>query len=246
MIYKKVVTGQASRLTSVDHNETYGRHILDKVVKNLKIEKCLDIGCGCGDDLSIVKKYYPQAELYGVDFGNWNNDRLISLGIKPLVVNIETEKLSFADESLDLIIANQILEHTKEIFWINHEIFRCLKVGGSVFIGVPNVLSFHNRLLMLFGFHPTCNKMISAHVRVFSKRDVALFYNEIGNNFCRLDKFYGSQFYPFPKSIARFLSKIFPANAVASFYLLKKTDKYNNEFIKWPEENKLETNYFLG
>ncbi len=99
---------------------------------------------------------------------------------------------------------------------------------------------------MLFGYHPTSSKMTSAHVRVFSKKDVTLFYKNIGSSFCKIEKYYGSQFYPFPKSIARVLAKIFPTYAFASFYVIRKTAKYSQEFIEWPKNSKLETNYFLG
>lgn len=49
MIIKKIIPGAGSRLSIVDHNESYGRRILEKVIKNIKIEKCLDIGSGLGD-----------------------------------------------------------------------------------------------------------------------------------------------------------------------------------------------------
>jgi len=63
MFYKNVIPGSTSRLTTVDHNETYGRHILDKVVKRIKVENCIDIGCGGGNDLSIVKKISSQSSI---------------------------------------------------------------------------------------------------------------------------------------------------------------------------------------
>ena len=217
MFFKNVIPGSTSRLTTVDHTETYGRHILKNIVKNINVSKCIDIGCGHGYDLSIVKEQHPGAELYGVDYGPWNSDKLKSLGIKPIVLNIENEKLPFEDESVDFIMSNQFLEHAKEIFWINHEVFRCLKQNGIFFMGVPNILSLHNRILMMIGYHPTCNKQTSAHVRVFSKRDVALFYRYIGGGFCKLEHFYGAQFYPFPKIISRLLSKLFPTIEVVGF-----------------------------
>lgn len=242
----KKVSGSSSRLNYVDHNETYGRYLLENIVKDRKIKIGVDLGCGGGDDLALIRKYNLEAELYGIDFNLQNKDKLNNLNIKPFVIDIEKDKLPFANESIDFIIANQVLEHTKEIFWINHEVFRCLKKGGMFFLGVPNILSFHNRILMLFGYHPTCCKNISAHVRVFSKRDVDLFYKVIGNDFCKIDKVYGSQFYPFSKRIARCLSKIFPSLAVANFYIIIKTGDYNREFLEWPKKNSLESNYFLG
>ena len=86
---------------------------------------------------------------------------MIERGIEPITVNIERQSLPLEKETADLIIANQILEHTKEIYWINHEIFRVLKVGGYLYLGVPNILSFHNRILGIFGVHPTCSKSAS-------------------------------------------------------------------------------------
>jgi len=246
MIFRKVIPGSGSRLTIVDHNESYGRHILKKAIEGKQIKKCLDLGCGGGSDLQIVSKLYPDCELLGVDFGKWHEEKLKALNINLLAVDIEKETLPFADNSIDLIIANQVFEHTKEIFWINHEIFRCLKVGGYLFFGTPNILSFHNRLLMLFGWHPTQFKLTSAHVRPFSKKDVLAFYKNIGQEFCQVEGFWGSQFYPFPKPIARCLSRLFPNASFSIFFMIKKTSHYKDSFIKWPEFASLETNYFVG
>jgi SAM-dependent methyltransferase len=246
MFTRKVMSGSTSRLTLVDHNESYGRYILEHAIKDLKISTCLDLGCGKGYDLSIIQKHFPHAELFGIDFGEWNFNNLLANNVKPLSINIENTKLPFERNSLDFIVANQVLEHTKEIFWINHEVFRCLKIGGYLYLGVPNIVSFHNRLLMLFGFHPTQHKLTSAHVRPFSKRDVFNFYLELGNGFCKVINFWGSQFYPFPKIIARPLSKLFPGLSFSIFFLIQKTSEYNTAFIEWPVTATLETNFFTG
>lgn len=246
MFIKKVIPGSTSRLLFVDHSETYGRHILDKIVRNETITTCLDLGCGDGKDLHVVKTSHPNAELIGLDAIFLDRATLNNNNIKQIVTNIENTKLPFESNSMDFIIANQIIEHTKEVFFINHEIFRCLKVGGAIFLGVPNILSLHNRILMLFGYHPTCNKMTSAHVRVFSKKDVKAFYHEIGYSFCRVEQFHGSQFYPFPKPIARFLSALFPSFAYSNFYLIRKINPYTDEFLTWPSRAQLATNYYTG
>lgn len=246
MIFRKVIRGSASSLNIVDHNESYGRHILEKCVSQLNINTCVDMGCGYGSDLMIIKKQKPDAELTGIDFGTWNSETLKEKGIRLVTLDIEKDKLPFEDESVDFIIANQILEHTKEIYCINHEIFRCLKKGGHFFFGTPNILSFHNRIMMAFGFHPTQHKLVSAHVRPFSKRDVYKFYEQIGNEFCKVKNFWGSQFYPFPKTAARILSSLFPGNSFSIFFLIEKTNRYKNEFIEWPARASLETNFYTG
>jgi ubiquinone/menaquinone biosynthesis C-methylase UbiE len=209
IIFREVIPGSSSRLTTVDHKETYGRHILKKAVKNLSIEKCVDLGCGNGDDLMTVKDAAGSKHLIGIDYGLWNANALQAKGIDIIDVNLERDVLPYENNSVDLIIANQVLEHCKEIFWINHEIFRCLRPGGHLFLGVPNILSFHNRILGLFGFHPTQHKLLSAHVRPFSRKDVIMFYEQIsGAKFSKIKGFWGSQFYPFPKIISRSLSTI--------------------------------------
>lgn len=243
---RKVTPGTTSRLTVVDHAETYGRHLLRHISRNLDISLCLDLGCGSGDDLMIVRENHPRARFVGVDFGLWNKDVLTEKGITPISADIEHDALPFQDETVDFVIVNQVLEHTKEIFWINHEVFRTLRVGGHLYLGVPNVLSLHNRLLGLFGIHPTSAKMISGHVRVFSKSDTMLFYKEVAGGFAAIKRFHGSQFYPFPKRIARLLAAALPSAAFSIFFVIQKTGPYRGEFIERLTSVPLETNFFKG
>lgn len=243
MIIKKVIPGSESRLTMVDHNETYGRHILEKICKKITILNCLDIGCGDGIDLMVVKKYHPECRLIGIDFNPQKFHQLQSSGIQPLRLNIEKDPLPFKNNSIDFVIANQVFEHIKERFWINHEIFRVLRIGGHLFVGVPNLLSLHNRILMILGFHPTQYKLISAHVSPYSKKDIIKFYKIIGNKFCVIKGFFGAQFYPFPKRIARLLSFFLPNLSFSIFFLIQKVNEYNNVFLEWPLIARLESNF---
>jgi ubiquinone/menaquinone biosynthesis C-methylase UbiE len=234
------------RMKYVDYRETYGRHILDAWSQSIQCNAVLDLGCGSGSDLLTVKQHHPESRCVGIEYSDWAKAQLITKGIEPITVDLEREKLPLADESMDLVIGNQILEHTKEIFWINHEVFRVLKVGGYFYLGVPNVLSLHNRLLGLAGVHPTCVQLCSPHVRAFSKNDTLKLYNKVLPGGIALAKFGGSQFYPFPKSIARPLANAMPSLAVSIFFLLQKTAPYKGEFINWLDQAQMETNYFSG
>lgn len=149
----------------------------------------------------------------------------------------------FEDESFDFIIANQILEHMKEVFWVMHEITRVLKVGGRLVVGVPNVASLHNRLGLLLGKHPTQSKTCSAHVRVFSKNDFLLFLEEGFPQGYSLESFAGSQFYPFPKKMSRFFASLCPQSAFSIFFLLKKNKAYIDSFATYPRLARLATNF---
>jgi len=160
----------------IDRHLNYGRHVIEFFAKKIKTySKVLDIGAGNGDDLMIYRKINPEAELFALEFYQPNISILEEKGIKACLCDIERDRFPFEDCTFDIINANQILEHTKEIYWIFHEISRTLKVGGYLVIGVPNLASLHNRILLLLGKHPTCIKSNSAHVRGFTKYDILKF-----------------------------------------------------------------------
>lgn len=245
MLFKSQNTGERSVLNFVNHDETYGRHIVEKICKIIKPKNCLDIGAGNGEDLKIVRSISPEGNLYAIDFRP-NNESLLKINAKIINANIEYDDLPIDDNSLDFVIANQTMEHIKEIYWINHQVFKKLAINGYFLIGVPNLLALHNRVLPLFGYHPTCIKMISAHIRGYSIKDTSFFYNSIGKDFLRIEKVYGSQFYPFPRSVSRIMSKVFPSFSTCIFFLIRKIGIYETQFIDWPKEKVLETNYFIG
>ncbi len=246
MIKKNKIYGSTSLLNNISYEENYGRHILEKYFKDKKFNTILDIGCGSGDDIIVLKKINKQINAFGVDFHNTNNKSLKKNNINVINIDIEKQRLPIKSNTIDIIIANQVLEHVKELFWINHELFRVLKKDGHLFIGVPNGLSLHNRILGIFGFHPRSSKIISAHVRIFSKRDTILFYKSILGKKVEVIKFYGSQFYPFNKFFSRILSYLVPSLSTSIFFVLKKRDSYNDEFLKWLEKAALETNFYKG
>ena len=73
------------------------------------------------------------------------------------------------------MIANQILEHTKEVFWIWHEIARVLAPQGQLILGVPNLASAHNRLLLLLGRQPTRDQdRLRPRARLHPRRSAAV------------------------------------------------------------------------
>jgi len=122
-----------------------------------------------------------------------------------------------------------------------------LKGWWNIFYEHPQYYYLYTTaFLVILGYHPICNKLTSTHVRIFSKKDVALFYNNIGRSFSKLERFLGPQFYLFLKTISKFFSKILPTMVFSSFYLIRKTNNYKNEFINWPKYVGLETNYSTG
>lgn len=230
-----------------DQQETYGAHVVERFVASLQpLDVVVDLGAGSGRDLQTVKRLHPRARLVAIEAGQEYARALNGKADRIYVVNIERDPLPLKDGEADLIIANQILEHTKEIFWIFHQVARSLRIGGHFLFGVPNVCSLHNRFLMMMGRHPTQHKLCSAHVRPFSKRDTTAFLNACFPGGFKLVHFAGAQFYPFPGKIARMLANTIPTLAFSIFFLLQKVGEYRGEFATYPARALLETNFWTG
>jgi ubiquinone/menaquinone biosynthesis C-methylase UbiE len=231
----------------VDRRLNYGRDAIAKFLSKVApYENVLDIGAGSGHDLATAGEICPSAARYAIESYPPNIDTLRSQQVEVAAANIERDPLPFAANSLQVVMSNQTLEHVKEIFWILHEASRVLQVGGHLIIGVPNLASLHNRLMLLFGLQPTCLQNASAHVRGYTRHDILRMFQKVFPGGYRLEGFAGSNFYPFPANLAKPLAQLMPNQAWAIFLLLRKTKPYNREFLEFPIHERLETNFYLG
>ncbi len=231
----------------IDRSLNYGRHLIKRYLQKSMPYKCvLDIGAGGGNDLMIARQVNGTAKLFAVEIDDKNITKLKSLGTEVYVANIERDDIPFRNETMDVVIANRILEHNKEVFWIFHEITRVLPVGGKLILGVPNLASLYNRLLLLLGRQPSSTKTASAHIRGFTKHDVMHFLNECFPGGYQLRGFGGSNFYPFPPILAKPLAKLFPNASWSIFLMLEKVQNYDQQFLEYPIQHQLETNFWIG
>lgn len=226
----------------------YGRNIIanwasnhvEKIPDNAKI---LDLGLGEGTDLLNIKKLNPNVVLYGVEAYEPNVKIARKNGILVNQFDIEKQTYPFQDDTFDVIVANQIIEHTKEIFWIFSEISRVLKPNGICIIGVPNLASLHNRIALLFGMQPPTMQLLGPHVRGIAEDSFRNFIEE--KKIFKLNSVKSSNFYPFPAWLSKYLVRIFPNFAVSKFYLVERTNS-SELFISNLSDHFFETPYFRG
>ncbi|MGC9003398.1 MAG: class I SAM-dependent methyltransferase [bacterium] len=108
------------------------RLIVRSALKGVKIDKVLDVGCGTGGNLSLFNGF-----VVGVDVSmkalslarRRKKDALLCLG--------QAENLPFKDNSFDLVLALDLLEHLPDDMKGLSEMHRVLKKGGSLLITVP-------------------------------------------------------------------------------------------------------------
>lgn len=231
----------------IDRSLNYGRHhVRDFLTTSRGYRTVIDLGAGQGDDLLLARQIEPSAQTHAVEVYPEYAARLAAKGIQVHPLNIERDRLPFPDGSLDVVMANQVLEHVKELFWIFHEISRVLPVGGKLILGIPNLAALHNRILLAFGRQPSPLKNNSAHIRGYTKMDLIRFLDSCFPGGYRMVKFGGSNFYPFPPVLARPLAGLFPNMAWSIFFLFEKQREYGREFLEFPRNERLETNFYVG
>ena len=239
------------RLKSGTSDETNGRHIISieaaEACKETDSPNILDVGAGYGHDLKAIRELLDQkARLYAVESYPQSVEHLRSSGVEVCDVNIENAVLPFADQHFDVVICNQVLEHTKEIFWVVSELIRVTKIGGHLIVGVPNLGSLHNRVLLLFGQQPPAIHVFGPHVRGYTVPGMVDFLERGG--YLKVTKVLGGNFYPLPPMLSRLLSKMLPGLSVSSFYISKrlKDGSFLSVFFS-PEASELvDTLYYRG
>ena len=184
--------------------------------------RVLDVGCGPGADLVSIRDAADHPlELVGVESHPLWGATAESNGIDVFPLDVERDALPLDNCSVDFAIANQVLEHTKDVFWIVSEVHRVLRTGGHFCIGVPNLASLHNRLLLLLGEQPSSIEIVGPHVRGFTLRGLTRFL-EFSGHF-QIEAVAGGNFYPLPRPAALRLARLWPSAAVSIFVLARKT-----------------------
>jgi SAM-dependent methyltransferase len=74
---------------------------------------------------------------------------------KPTIVADLNNPLTLKDNSVDIVIAGEIIEHLINPFRFLKEINRILKKGGELILSTPNAVDLKSRIKVLFGRLPT-------------------------------------------------------------------------------------------
>lgn len=129
---------------------------LISVVAKLPIRggKILDIGCADGNLSLILKEELKAEEVYGLDILTEYLQEAARKGVKTFKVDVNRDRFPFQANFFDVIIASEILEHCILPENLLREAYRILKSGGYLILSTPNLASFYDRFLLLFGSQP--------------------------------------------------------------------------------------------
>lgn len=136
------------------------REFIKLLLKGKKPSKILDVGCGTGETLTFLKTLFPKAKLYGVDTSTTAIKFSKARGHKNILKSTAA-KLPYKDNTFDVILFLDVLEHIKDDQSVIIEAKRVLKKGGCIIITSPG-LSF------IWSAHDT----EQGHQRRYTRREI--------------------------------------------------------------------------
>ena len=100
------------------------------------------------------------------------------------------KKFPLKNDSIDLIICLEVLEHLRHPDHFLKEIIRLLKKDSIAVFSIPNILSFSSRIRVVLGLLPTAIVSDPTHIKFYRKKDIIKIFSVFNIKL----KFYSSSF----------------------------------------------------
>ena len=144
MMYRRWAEAEAS----------YHAKILDSLDRDPSA-LVLDVGCDDGAWTEEVRRKLgvPLDHVHGLELLDHRAERARRHGFDVQTGDLE-EPWPFADESFDVVHANQVIEHVKRLDHFVTEMRRVLVPGGTAVVCTENLASWHNVGALALGYQP--------------------------------------------------------------------------------------------
>jgi len=142
----------ADRATDVAKLDDRMRRVV-AACASLHPRSIIDIGCGRGFLLQQLLARDPSLTAYGVELSSMLAREARAAGIDVFEQNVEAG-IPLPDNSIDVAVLGEVIEHVFDPDACVEEMRRILRPGGTLIVTTPNLASWLNRLLVLFGVQP--------------------------------------------------------------------------------------------
>ena len=132
-------------------------HRIKKTLEILKPkpkDKILEIGCDSGLFSLIIKERFKDIQHQAIEVAPERINTALSRGIDVKKVDVEKEQLPFNNNSFDIVLFTETIEHLVSPLLILSEIKRVIKPAGTVIISTPNAVGLFARYNHLLGISP--------------------------------------------------------------------------------------------
>ena len=123
-------------------------------LRDKPVGRLLDIGCGFGGLSSLVGNYLGAQEVHGVDIDDRVIEEAASKDVTVVRSDADNGKLPYDDGYFDVVMTLGMMDYLVSFDPMLREVNRLLAVGGRVLVSLPNLSSWHNRLMLLCGYQP--------------------------------------------------------------------------------------------
>lgn len=183
----------------------------------------LDVGCDDGRRTLMFARAIGTTKLHGVEIVPERAAEAEQRGIAVSQADLN-ERLPYEDESFDVVVSNQVIEHLADTDTFVAEIGRVLRPGGYAVTSTENLASWHNIGALLLGWQPFSLTNVSRvrkglgnplaihrdeggltletwqHLRVFGYRGLRELFEAHG---LAVQEVRGAGYYPLPRRMAR-------------------------------------------
>jgi SAM-dependent methyltransferase len=113
------------------------RSIIQKVLSELSLPNkanILEVGCGTGGNLSLLSQH---GNVYAVELDTFARNVALNRHIVPILPGSLPNDIPYQDDSFDLILLLDVLEHVEEDSMSVMQLYKKQKPGGYLLITVP-------------------------------------------------------------------------------------------------------------
>jgi 2-polyprenyl-3-methyl-5-hydroxy-6-metoxy-1,4-benzoquinol methylase len=170
----------------------------------------LDVGGAIGNlGYALKDRFYIR---YVIDITDECRNPAVAKGNQFICANVDREGLQCPDESIDLIVALDFIEHILDPEKFTTECLRVLKPGGMVLINTPNIQYWrHIQSLVVDGIfpHTSGDKEVyhGGHVAFFNFHDLKQLFNRFNGAEMHIDGLTADPPPPIWMSVANYKNK---------------------------------------
>jgi 2-polyprenyl-3-methyl-5-hydroxy-6-metoxy-1,4-benzoquinol methylase len=141
---------------------------------SVKLERVLDVGCGCGATGQYLKNHLQVKKVVGIEMNPEMAQQAQRILDQVIVGDVQQIELPFDQHYFDCIICADVLEHLYDPWSVLIKLKNHLKDAGCLLLSVPNVQHWSMIARLLAGKWDYRDEGIldSTHIRFFTRRSI--------------------------------------------------------------------------